>query len=151
MIEIPRDFGFDATDLFADLRAEIAKLREEVDSVNELYGDYRCPTCSAPLVDIGHWDHEYGSEDVKKYACGMTVGAPNGDTPCTQSPEFPKFEDFTLTTKQDSSGWWCFALAQPRSKFGGTIMLSNAHGKTEQEAMDAVREAYLRRAAPWKG
>ena len=41
----------------------------------------------------------------------MTVGAPNGDTICTQSPEFPKFEEFVLATKQDDSGWWCFALA----------------------------------------
>jgi hypothetical protein len=151
LVDIPRDFGLTEVDLFADLRAENARLTEQIELANELYGDFRCGVCSAPLTGIYPWEHEYGTEEIREYACGMTVGAPNGDTPCTKSPEFPKFEDFILITKQDENGWWCYASATPRSKYAGTIVLSNAHGRTEEEAKKAVRQQYLRRATPWRG
>jgi hypothetical protein len=151
LVEIPRDFGLVEVDLFADLRAENAKLAEQVESLNELYGDSRCSVCSAPLTGIYPWEHEYGSEEVREYACGMTIGAPNGDAPCTKSPAFPKFEDFTLITKQEGNGWWCHAGAAPKSRFAATINLPTTHGRTEEEAKEAMRERYEQRAAPWRG
>ncbi len=151
MVEIPRDFGLEAVDLFADLRAENAMLKEEAEHLRELYGDSRCDTCSAPLVALGEWEHEYGSEEIREYACGMTIGAPHGDTPCTKSPLFPKFDEYVLTTQRDGEYWWCFASGAPNSRKADTVHLNNTHGKTEEEAKLAMAEAYKRRAAPWRG
>ncbi|MBZ5493362.1 MAG: hypothetical protein LAO76_20790 [Acidobacteriia bacterium] len=144
LVDIPRDFGLIEMDLFADIRAENLKLTNELERMEELYGDYRCGTCSAPLTVRGSWDHEYGTEDVMEYACGMTVGAPYGDIPCTQSSQFPKFEDFLLTTKYDGNQWWCFARSV------GPVHLANTAGRTEEEAKIAMRNRYLERARPWR-
>ncbi|MBZ5508069.1 MAG: hypothetical protein LAO78_21610 [Acidobacteriia bacterium] len=145
VVEIPRDFGLIEVDLFADVRAENLKLMETVERMEELYTDYRCDICSAPLTTRGSWEHEYGSEEIMEYACGMTIGAPYGDTPCTQSPNFPKFEDLVLTTKYDGNMWWCFAHAKSCS-----IYLSNTSAKTEEEAKAEMHNRYLERAKHWK-
>lgn len=145
LVDIPRDFGLVEIDLFADIRAENLKLTEELERVQKLYSDYRCETCSAPLTARMPWDHEYGTEDVMEYACGMTFGAPYGDTPCTQSPQFPKFEDFVLTTKYDGNQWWCFARSTT-----SPVHLANTAGRTEEEAKIAMRNRYLERARPWR-
>ncbi len=47
------------------------------------------------------WEHEYGTEEVSEYACGMTVGAPHGDAPCTKDPKFPRFDDYVLNAGID--------------------------------------------------
>jgi hypothetical protein len=151
LVEIPRDFGLEAIDLFADLRAENMKLKEEAERFQELYADSRCPTCSAPLVHLGEWEHEYGSEEVREYRCGLTVGAPNGDIVCTSDPNFPKFEDFELITKFDGETWICYAKQSPGNHYRGSIYLSPTHGKTEEEAKDAMLAAYKNRAMPWGG
>jgi hypothetical protein len=145
LVDIPRDFGLIEIDLFADIRAENLKLTEELERVEELYSDYRCEMCSAPLTACMPWDHEYGTDEVKEYACGMTFGAPYGDTPCTQSPQFPKFEDFVLTTKYDGTQWWCFAHST-----SSPVHLANTAGRTEEEAKIAMRNRYLERARPWR-
>jgi hypothetical protein len=151
IVDIPRDFGLESVDLFADLRAENERLKEEAEHFNDLYGYSRCSTCLAPLVTLGQWEHEYGSEEVMEYACGMTVGAPNGDVPCTRDPRFPKFEEFELITRREGNTWLCYASHTPKSRFAGSVHLTRTCGKTEDEARQAMKEAYLRRAAPWKG
>ncbi len=60
-MEIPRDFGLEALDLFADLRAENQRLRDDAERLHELVGDFTCPTCQAPLTDIGHWEHRFNT------------------------------------------------------------------------------------------
>jgi hypothetical protein len=144
LVDIPRDFGLTEIDLFADIRAENLKLTGELERMEELYGDYRCGTCSAPLTARGPWEHEYGTEEIMEYACGMTIGAPYGDTPCTQSSQFPKFEDFVLTTKYDGNRWWCFAHST------SPVHLANTAGRTEEEARTAMCDRYLQRARPWR-
>lgn len=151
LVEIPRDFGLETIDLFVDLRAENERLKEEAEHLHELYADSRCSTCSAPLVTVGQWEHEYGSEEVRQYACGMTVGAPNGDIPCTKDPHFPKFDEFQLVTNFDGGMWLCYASHNPKSRFAGSVTLMPTNGKTEDEAKEAMKEEYRRRAAPWSG
>ena len=111
VVEIPRDFGLVKVDLFADIRADNMKLTEQIAEMEELYGDYRCPTCSAPMTLRTPWEHEYGTEEVTEYACGRTSGAPYGDAPCPRSRQFPEFGDFTLVVKQAEGRWQCFAPA----------------------------------------
>jgi hypothetical protein len=118
--------------------------------MEELYSDYRCSFCSAPLVGRSPWEHEYGSEEVMEYACGMTVGAPYGDVPCTQSPAFPKLEDYVLATKHDGEKWWCFAPAAQAPSTANSVMLFQTLGRTEEEAKEAMRKQYAKRAKPWK-
>ncbi len=130
VIDIPRDFGLIEVDLFADVRAENAKLKETVEEMEELYSEYRCDVCSAPLSERVPWEHEYGCEEVSIYACGRTIGAPRGDTPCTKSPKFPKFEDFVLTTHHDGNRWFCYASS------ANSVDLASTSGKTEEEARE---------------
>jgi hypothetical protein len=151
VIEVPRDFGLVEIDLFADVRSENLRLTETVEQMEELYSDYRCSFCSAPLVGRSPWDHEYGSEEVMEYACGMTVGAPYGDVPCTQSATFPKLEDYVLTTQHDGEKWWCFAHAAQAPSTANSVILFQTWGRTEEEAKEAMRKQYAKRAKPWKG
>lgn len=64
MTEIPRDFGLTQIDLFADVRAENQRLSDTVERMEELYSDYRCDHCSAPLTARVPYEHEYGSDEV---------------------------------------------------------------------------------------
>lgn len=149
LVEIPRDFGLVEIDLFADLRAEKMKLAETVERMEELYADYRCGFCSAPLTLRAPWEHEYGTEEVMEYACGMTVGAPHGDAPCTKDPKFPRFEGYVLTTKCEGDHWWCFANAAKAHSPASAVQLFRTHGRTEEEAKEAMRKQYADRAKHW--
>jgi hypothetical protein len=60
LIEVPRDFGLLEIDLFADLRAENMKLTETVERMEELYSDYRCSFCYAPLTARVPWSTSTG-------------------------------------------------------------------------------------------
>jgi len=145
LVEVPRDFGLIKVDLFADIRAENLRLQETVEEMEELYREYRCEICSAPLIGIHPWEHQYGYEEATEYACGRTIGGPHGDTPCPKDPKFPKFEAFVLTTQRQENGWMCYASSV------SNVDLRYTWGKTEEEAKSAMHEVYLRRAKPWKG
>jgi hypothetical protein len=149
LIEIPRDFGLVKIDLFADLRAENMNLTETVERMEEQYADYRCSFCSAPLTIRTPWEHEYGTEEVSEYACGMTVGAPYGDAPCTKDPKFPRFEDYVLDTGPDGDVWCCLASAAKAQSPASIVRLSPTYGQTEDEAKEAMRKLYTDRAKPW--
>lgn len=43
------------------------KFTEQIAEMEELYGYYRCPTCSAPITSRAPWEHEYGTEEVTEY------------------------------------------------------------------------------------
>jgi len=149
VVEIPRDFGLIEIDLFADVRAENLKLHETVERIEELYSDFRCRICAAPLIARHEWEHQYGWEEASEYACGRTQGAPNGDVPCAQSPEFPKFEDFVLLTKQEGDIWFCFAHGSKEARVAQLIQLPQTHGRSEEEAKEKMREAFIVRSRPW--
>lgn len=151
VIEIPRDFGLIEVDLFADVRAENLKLSETLEQMEELYSEFRCDLCGAPLAGRTSWEHEYGWEESTEYACGRTIGAPFGNVPCTMDSKFPKFEDYVLTTKQEGNTWFCFAHpADPQSP-ARLVMLMQTGGSTEEEAISEMRTRYTERAKPWKG
>jgi len=149
LVEIPRDFGLDEIDLFADLRAENVKLAKTVERMEEESAEYRCPLCSAPLTFRAPYDHEYGTDEITEFACGMTVGGMYGDVPCTRDPKFPKFEDYVLTTKSEGNGWFCFANAANGRSTASAVHLHQTHGRTEDEAKEAMRKQFADRAKPW--
>ncbi len=149
LIEVPRDFGLLEIDLFADLRTENMKLTETVERMEELYSDYRCSFCSAPLTARVPWEHEYGTEEVSEYACGMTVGAPHGDVPCTKDPKFPRFDDYVLVAGIDGEVWCCYASAARALSPAGIVRLDPTYGQTEDEAREAMRKRYAHRAKEW--
>ncbi len=149
LIEIPRDFGLVEIDLFADLRAQNMKLTETVERMEELYSDYRCSFCSAPLTARTPWEHEYGTEEVSEYACGMTVGAPHGDAPCTKDPKFPRFDDYVLDVGIDGEVWSCYASPAKAQSPAGVVRLDPTYGQTEDEAREAMRKRYADRAKHW--
>ena len=151
VVEIPRNFGHNEIDLFADLRQQNQNLSDQLERMESFKSHYRCSYCSAPLAAIASYEHEYGSDEVTEYACGMTIGAPYGDVPCTKDPSFPKFDDYEVTTTNLKDGWWCFAHAkEPHSK-AALVHLFQTHGKSEQQAREAMKERFLRRATPWRG
>jgi hypothetical protein len=149
LILVPRDFGLVEIDLFADLRAENMKLTETVGRMKELYADYRCGFCSAPLTARTPWEHEYGTEEVSEYACGMTVGAPHGDAPCTKDPRFPRFDDYFLDVGPDGEVWCCYATGKRGKSPASIVRLDPTYGQTEDEAREAMRKQYADRAKPW--
>jgi len=151
VIEIPRDFGLIEIDLFADVRSENLKLSETLEQMEELYSDFRCDFCGAPLSGRNPWEHEYGWEEASEYACGRTVGAPFGNVPCTMDSKFPKLDDYVLTTKPEGKTWFCFARpANPQSP-ASLVMLMQTGGSTEVEAIAEMRKRYAERAKHWKG
>lgn len=151
LIEVPRDFGLVEIDLFADVRSENLRLTEQVEQMEELYSDFRCDLCSAPLISRIPWDHEYGTDEVMEYECGMTIGAPYGDVPCTRDPKFPKFEDYVLITRREGESWRCYAHAAENSSSPARIVtLLETSGFTEDEAKEAMRQRYSDRAKHWR-
>jgi hypothetical protein len=151
VVEIPRDFGLIEIDLFGDVRAENLKLSESLEQVEELYSDFRCDLCGAPLTGRTPWEHEYGWEEASEFACGRTVGAPFGNIPCTMDPKFPKLDDYVLTTNQEGDTWFCFARPANPEAPASLVMLMQTGGSTEQEAMAEMRKRYADRAKCWKG
>ena len=149
LIEVPRDFGLVEIDLFADLRAENLRLTETVEHMEELYGDYRCGFCSAPLTTRTPWEHEYGTEEASEYACGMTVGAPHGDAPCTKDPKFPRFEDYSLDVEREGDVWRCYARAANGQSLASVVWLEPTYAETEDEVRNAMRKRYNERAKHW--
>ncbi|MFC6647270.1 hypothetical protein ACFQBQ_17170 [Granulicella cerasi] len=146
LIEVPRDFGLMEIDIFADLRAENLKLAETVERMEELYADYRCSFCSSPLISRTPWEHEYGTEEFSEYACGMTIGAPHGDAPCTKDPKFPKFVDYVLDAGIDGDVWRCYATAARAQSPASLVQLYPTYGQTEDEARESMRKRCADRA-----
>ena len=118
---------------------------KNVQEMEELYSDYRCDICSAPLIGIHPWEHKYGSEEAREYECGRTIGAPYGDTPCTKDPKFPRFDDFELVFREERGGWICSALSNT------SVRLYDTYGKNQEEAKTEMYKRYSERARPWGG
>jgi hypothetical protein len=125
------------------------RLTETVGRLEELYADYRCSFCSAPLLARTPWEHEYGTEEAPEYACGRTVGAPHGDVPCIKDPKFPRFEDYVLDVGLEGEVWTCYASAANRQSPAIVIQLRHTYGQTEGEAKEAMRKRYADRAKSW--
>src|SRR5689334_12750411 len=115
--------------------------------MEELYSDFRCDVCSAPLLTRHPGEPEHGFDEASEYECGRVVGAPNGDVPCTLSPDFRRFDDFALTTIQQGDFWYCFAH-WANARRGLNIGLNRTERQTEEEAKEDMRQQYLARAKP---
>jgi hypothetical protein len=81
-------------------------------------------------------EHEYGTEEVSEYACGMTVGAPHGDAPCTKDPKFPRFDDYVLDAGLDGEVWCCYASAANALSPAGVVRLDPTYHRRCSDGAD---------------
>lgn len=144
VVIVPLDFGLTALDLFADLRVENEKLREELEGLNEELAPFKCPHCGAPLVTSmevpvtnDDWDH------VDEFACGYSVGA-GGGSPCPSAPTFPAFDEYEIITNE-RQGFWT-ALARPKTRNAERLRLAFGGAGRKEDAIAQVKADYERHA-----
>lgn len=134
-----------------DLRREIERIRQELLSVREELSEYRCPYCQAPLVERAASPVDYDQSDwdlYEQFECGYQTKGGSLDRPCPSDPKFPKFDEYELRTHHKPAEsywkWWCYALG--KTNMARKLSLQPGHGRTEEEAIQAVRESYGRYA-----
>jgi len=123
----------------------VRELQEEIDDLREEVQAYRCPFCSASLLnridapmdpEEKHWDV------VETFACGLRLDGGEIGRPCPSDPAFPQFEHFELKFLKDAKGSvTCFA--SPKTGMARKLGLSPATGSTEEEAAERMRWNYL--------
>ena len=130
-----------------ELRQEIERMRGELLAVREELSEYRCPHCGSPLTErmAAPIDSEQSDWDLfESYECGYQTKGGSMDRPCPSDPQFPKFDEYELRLYHNPEAlyekWQCHAL--PKTKMARRLSLLPRHGRTEEEARQAVRESY---------
>lgn len=147
LVRIPLHFGLELLDHSGDIRAELKKLQEDLESAREELKEFHCSFCGAPIDAQGTMSL---SEDVDgyyiAYACGRYETDGYGARPCPSDPQFPKFEEYELqfveNPKEPSLKWTCYA--RPMTKAAQQAHIDSGLGRTREEAETRVVESYRR-------
>jgi hypothetical protein len=138
-----------------DLEREIKKVREELETARHELSQFKCPFCSAPVIEQiykGSFDPEPDDGLHESFACGFKTIDGRVDRPCPSDPQFPKFQEFDLGflegTKDSIWKWMCYA--KPRTRMAWLLRLSPMHGRTQEEAKASLLKEYQRLATPWR-
>ena len=152
-ILIPLTFGMEEVDPQAHLRAEVERLKEELEDREHRLSEYLCPYCDAPMttqMGVPLTDDDEGL--LVEYECGYSATDGETNHPCPSGPEFPGWEEYTFTYSEHPSEsyhkWTCHPV--PQTKRAKTLQLSDGHGRT-QEALASVRQRHDRYAGRRRG
>lgn len=134
-----------------ELQLEIDAAREELERTREELAGYRCEYCNSPLASRVHApaDPEEKHWDVREvFECGhMTFGGFT-ERPCPSDPRFPKFSDYELrfynNMKESHWTWECHAYGL--TEMARMVYIDRGLGRSREEAEQAVRDCYERRA-----
>lgn len=132
-------------DALRALQGEIDRTRQELNQIRQELAEYRCPYCGAvmttrgpaPVGESGDWAL------YEEFDCGYATMDGFLERPCPTDPRFPGFDDFTLhftETKDTHFPWLC--LAAGKTPMARKISLLPEHGRTREEAEEAVRCKY---------
>jgi hypothetical protein len=136
----------------AELNAQLDELKDRLAASQEALADFSCPYCGAPLSErqsIPLDDEQDNWGTLESYACGYTTSELGTTRPCPADPKFPKLEEFELVTSQDKKygDWSCWP--KPLSPNARRLHLRGGHGRTEQQAIESVRQEYESYTAKW--
>lgn len=126
-------------------------LQRELEQAKDELAEFRCPFCSAPLVErVGapadpNANH-YGLREV--FECGYQAFDGYTEQPCPSDPKFPRFEDYELQFHHNPTethySWQCYTL--PKTDMARRLSLHVGFGRTKEEAEQRLREKYDRYA-----
>ncbi|RJF94679.1 toll/interleukin-1 receptor domain-containing protein [Oleomonas cavernae] len=127
----------------AEMQDELARLRRDISEFQCPYcGSYLVSSIQAPIDDQGkHWD------TVREFECGFSDFGGEKRQLCPSDPDFPMFDDYELLFTMEMGNptqWLCYA----RGKTEGSraVRLPDTFGTTKEEASEAMRSAYRRKA-----
>lgn len=121
----------------------IKQLQEDLELVRDELKEFQCPDCGAPLVEsmeVNVTDNH--SDALKSFECGRRQFGNDVQDMCPSSPSFPRFEDIPIRTYMNGTMWSAYIAPGARVK----LWLNPAGGRTEQEAIAALKLDYNRRA-----
>jgi TIR domain len=128
-------------------------LQDELRHAEENLLEYSCPYCRAPLSTrsfVTLSEHDEGA--YEDFECGYAQIDGYKQRPCPSDPKFPKLADYELTYREIKGDtvwrWQCFAHGKTRES--QLLSLTAGLGRTQEEALQRVEEAYERCARPWK-
>jgi rubrerythrin len=141
------------------LQAKIDKTRRIQKELNSVLEEYRtryedlkrkidiCPYCGAGLVELkdvyeGDWSGAH-----RKYQCGYTILDGEMVFYCPSDPNYPKFEEFELTLQPRIVGGGYTIYMTPKIRKHGMIEEKSSFGRTEDEAIQNLKEDYYRNPA----
>lgn len=121
----------------------IKQLEANLERARDELREFQCPDCGAPLVESMDIEvTERDSDTLKSFACGRRQFTYDVQDMCPSNPNFPKFEALTIQTHMNGTMWSAYIAPGGRVK----LWLNPTAGRTEEEAIQALRAAYDRRA-----
>ncbi len=105
--------------------------------------EYRCPDCGSEMVAREYIEYdEKNSGLVETFECGYQTGGHFGTCPCPFGALFPKIDDYELNnfTLEKEPTWKYHCHAMPKTEMARRVHLKEGHGRTADEAREAVIE-----------
>jgi hypothetical protein len=135
----------------AELQCDLEEVQQQLKAAHLDLSDYRCRYCGASASSRNETPLDDEQRDwgiVQTFSCGHQTVDGVLECPCPKDPKFPEFDDYELIFRErpdgTSSEWHCYA--KPKTSMARMVHLSEAPGRTKEQAASRVRELYDERA-----
>lgn len=138
-IEHNRKIANQIMEVMQEFRKRYNELKEKVDV---------CPYCDAGLVELKDVHEEDWVGSHRKYACGYTILDGERIYFCPSDPEYPNFDEEFEVEYQGrimNDGWTCYFF--PKTEKARMVEQIKAFGKTQESALQNLKEGYYRNPA----
>ncbi len=134
--------GTDRASLIARMDGTaIKQLEADLEEARDGLREFQCPDCGAPLIESKDIDvTDCDTETYRAFACGRTQFSSDVRDLCPGNPNFPEFEALPIQTHMNGQVWSAYIGR------GAKLWINPVAGRTQEEAIQALREAYDRRA-----